>query len=214
MIFNGLLLEYCILYRSTFIYGRPGSGKTALAVWLAKQLHLRYGYRVISNIYLRFGCIRNPDPEDFYHAVVLLDEAADVLDAYEFKSELIRYFKYLRHRDLILLLPSVDEVHKRLRKLVVERIFNVEAVLGLPIWVYQWWRGPKTIPPKKGIKGFFFWWVDEEVLGDYNSVHGGVDLSTEHIIASLARSLAGTHATLGKGPLTTITELEIEELFS
>jgi zona occludens toxin (predicted ATPase) len=210
-----LLHDYAILYRSVYFQGRYGSGKTALAVWLAVRLAEKYRYRIISNIEIKHpAVITSPSPGDFEHAVILLDEAADVLDAYEFKSELIRYFKYLRHRDLIILLPSVDEVHKRLRKLIVERVFNMEQIVGLPLWIYQWWRGPKTSPPRSGgIKGYFKWWVDSRVFGLYNSTHGGVGLTTERIISALIDSLSGTHAALGKGPLTPLVEV-LDELDS
>jgi len=208
-----MLEEYTLLYRSVYFQGRYGSGKTALAVYLAVRLAEKYGYKIISNIEIKHpSVITTPRPSDFEHSVVLLDEAGDVLDAYEFKSELIRYFKYLRHRDLVILLPSVDEVHKRLRKLIVERVFNLEAVSGIPIWFYQWWRGPKVTPPRQGIRGYYRWWVQPWVFRLYNSTHGGVGLTTERIVQALVESLAGTHATLGKGPLTTLADTDLEEL--
>lgn len=204
LIWGAEYFEYVRLWRSVWYSGFYGQGKTSLAVYTALELARRKGYRIISNIPLwpeRAGydvrVITDPDPSDFRSAVLLIDEAADVFDAYQFRSRLIRYIKYLRHRDLILLLPSVDEVHKRLRKLCVQRVLNLEAFIGLPVWVYRWWRGPSLVSPaKRGITGLFAWWVDEEVLNVYNSAHAGVGLSTDRILSSLAESLAQTHAAL------------------
>jgi hypothetical protein len=126
-----LLHDYAILYRSVYFQGRYGSGKTALAVWLAVRLAEKYRYRIISNIEIKHpAVITNPSP-----------------------------------------------------------------------------------PRSGGIKGYFKWWVDSRVFGLYNSTHGGVGLTTERIISALIDSLSGTHAALGKGPLTPLVEV-LDELDS
>lgn len=188
LIFGDLFLEYTQLYRSVWFKGRLGGGKTSLAYWVARYFH-KNGYRFISNIPAR-DSIRVPCPEDFNSAVVLLDEAADFLDAYEFRNELVASFKYLRHFDLIFLFPCTDPIHRRLRKLVVERVFRFEALFPLPpIWLYRFWVGPAMDWPGKKAIGGYFLFLPSRVFGHYASVHGGRGVTTLAILEALKRSI-------------------------
>ncbi|MDW8069723.1 MAG: hypothetical protein RML46_12530 [Anaerolineae bacterium] len=183
-----LLLEYVQLYRSVWLKGRLGGGKTSLAVYIARYLQSR-GYKFISNIPVE-GAIRLPSAADFSRAVVLLDEAADFLDAYEFKSELAASFKYLRHYDLVVLLPCTDPVHRRLRKLVVERVFRLEALLPVPpIWLYRFWVGPSMEWPGRKAIGGHFLFLPNAVFGRYASTHGGRGVTTVAVLRALRQAL-------------------------
>lgn len=183
-----LFLEYIRLYRSIWFKGRLGGGKTSLAVYVAR-LFMKSGYKFISNIPAE-GAIRIPSPQDFSHAVVLLDEAADFLDAYEYKSELAASFKYLRHYDLVVLLPCTDPVHRRLRKLVVERVFRLEALLPIPpVWLYRFWVGPSMEWPGRKAIGGYFVFFPEKIFGRYASTHGGRGVTTVAVLKALREAL-------------------------
>jgi hypothetical protein len=189
LIFGELFMEYVRLYRSIWFSGRLGGGKTSLAVYVAKQL-ANEGYKIISNIHID-GAIRIPDPSDFSRAVIILDEAADFLDAYEFRNELLASFKYLRHFDLIVLLACTDKVHARLRKLIVERVFRLEALLPLPfpVWIYRFWVGPDRWKRKESIGSYFLFIPPARLFSSYSSTHGGRGVTTLHVLKSMREAI-------------------------
>ncbi|MEM2592577.1 MAG: hypothetical protein QXI60_08340 [Thermofilaceae archaeon] len=188
LVFGDLLLEYIQLYRSVWIKGRLGGGKTSLAFWIADHFR-RLGYKFISNIPAK-NSIRVPQPGDFESAVVLLDEAADFLDAFEYRNELVSSFKYLRHFDLIFIFPCTDPIHKRLRKLVVERVFRLDALLPIPpIWLYRFWVGPSMEWPGRKAIGGYFLFMPAAVFGQYASTHGGRGLTTVAIMEALRKAI-------------------------
>jgi hypothetical protein len=189
LILGELFMEYVRLYRSVWFSGRLGGGKTSLAVYVAKQL-AKEGYKIISNIRVD-GAIRVPAPEDFSRAVIILDEAADFLDAYEFRNDLIASFKYLRHFDLICLFPCTDKIHARLRKLIVERVFRFESLLPLPfpIWLYRFWVGPDKWRKKESIGSYFVFVPPRGLFGAYDSTHGGRGVTTLHVLRAMREAI-------------------------
>jgi hypothetical protein len=189
LILGELFMEYVKLYRSVWLSGRLGGGKTSLAVYVAKQL-AKEGYKIISNIHVD-GAIRVPDPSDFSRAVIILDEAADFLDAYEFRNELLASFKYLRHFDLIVLLACTDKVHARLRKLIVERVFRLEALLPLPapVWLYRFWVGPDRWKKKESIGSYFLFTPPSGLFRSYSSTHGGRGVTTLHVLKAMRQAI-------------------------
>jgi hypothetical protein len=189
LILGELFMEYVKQYRSVWLAGRLGGGKTSLAVYVARML-AKEGYRIISNIRVE-GAIRVPAPEDFSRAVVILDEAADFLDAYEFRNELLASFKYLRHFDLIVLLACTDKVHARLRKLIVERVFRLEALLPLPtpIWLYRFWVGPDRWRKKESIGSYFLFIPPAWLFKSYDSTHGGRGVTTLHVLKAMREAI-------------------------
>jgi hypothetical protein len=189
LIFGELFMEYVKLYRSIWFSGRLGGGKTSLAVYVAKQL-AKEGYRIISNIHVE-GAIRTPEPADFSGSVIILDEAADFLDAYEFRNELLASFKYLRHFDLIVLLACTDKVHARLRKLIVERVFRFESLLPLPfpVWLYRFWVGPDRWRKKESIGSYFLFIPPAWLFGAYDSTHGGRGVTTLHVLRAMREAI-------------------------
>ena len=169
------------LYRSVYFSGRYGSGKTALAVATARYFQRR-GYKFISNIPVWDSRRLFRRDEDIKKSVILLDEAAEVLDAYDSKSKkLLEAFRYLRHNDVIVLLPCVDLVQKRMRKMVVRRIFDASPILfGIwPIWIYGFWVEGIDKP-----LGHLIWIPDPEDFW-YESEHSGTNLSTNQILDHL-----------------------------
>jgi hypothetical protein len=189
LILGELFLEYVKQYRSVWITGRLGGGKTALATYVAYVL-AKEGYKIISNIRVD-RAIRLPKPEDFSRAVVILDEAADFLDAYEFRNELLAAFKYLRHFDLICLFPCADKIHSRLRKLIVERVFRLEALLPLPfpIWIYRYWIGPGSFSRATSIYSYFAFIPTKSLFSSYDSTHGGRGVTTLHVMKAMREAI-------------------------
>jgi hypothetical protein len=189
LILGELFIEYVKQYRSVWITGRLGGGKTALATYVAYVL-AKEGYKIISNIRID-RAIRLPKPDDFSRAVVILDEAADFLDAYEFRNELLAAFKYLRHFDLICLFPCADKIHSRLRKLIVERVFRLEALLPLPfpIWVYRYWIGPGSFSRATSIYSYFAFIPTPSLLKSYDSTHGGRGVTTLHVMKAMREAI-------------------------
>jgi hypothetical protein len=189
LILGELFMEYVKQYRSVWLAGRLGGGKTSLAVYVARMLG-KEGYKIISNIRVD-GAIRFPAPEDFSRAVIILDEAADFLDAYEFRNELLASFKYLRHFDLIVLLACTDKVHARLRKLIVERVFRFESLLPLPfpLWLYRFWVGPDKWRKKESIGSYFLFIPPAWLFGSYDSTHGGRGVTTLHVLKAMREAI-------------------------
>jgi hypothetical protein len=189
LILGELFVEYVKEYRSVWITGRLGGGKTSLAAYIAHTL-AKEGYKIISNIRIQ-GAIRIPQPVDFSRAVVILDEAADFLDAYEFRNELLASFKYLRHFDLICLFPCADKIHARLRKLIVERVFRLEALLPLPfpIWIYRFWIGPGSFSRATSIYSYFAFIPTPGLFRLYDSTHGGRGVTTLHVLKAMREAI-------------------------
>jgi hypothetical protein len=189
LILGELFIEYVKQYRSVWITGRLGGGKTALATYVAYVL-AKEGYKIISNIRID-RAIRLPNPQDFSRAVVVLDEAADFLDAYEFRNELLPAFKYLRHFDLICIFPCVDKIHSRLRKLIVERVFRLEALLPLPfpVWIYRFWVGPDKWRKKESIGSYFVFIPPKWLFRCYDSTHGGRGVTTLHVLKAMLEAI-------------------------
>jgi len=183
MLFARDLLGLMEMYRAVYIAGRYGSGKTALAVALGRALQ-RQGYKFVSNIPVDGALMYWPDDEPIDHSVVLLDEAADFLDAYDFKEgrRLLAAFKYLRHWDIIVLMPCVDVVQKRIRKLVVRRVYDASWVsLGLAtIWLYRY-----DIADARKSLGGYCWFLPSPRDFAYTSTHRGRGTTTINIVARL-----------------------------
>lgn len=145
-----LYFSYVKMYRSMWMGGRYGGGKTALAVATARELVRRHGYRhVVSNIPVSFAANwdwegrkwrgfdavepREVDGFPRLDTVVVLDEGGLFLET---KRKVREFVAFLRKLNVVLLLPSVEEPHARLRKVLVERQFNFFR-FGVPMWMYR-----------------------------------------------------------------------------
>lgn len=134
------LLPPILDFRMLWVTGRFGSGKTAFAYSFARYLSRRYSYQVVSNVTGDGMFVPDAPFEMREHTVILLDEAADVVDAYSRPGlERSNVFSYLRHLDIILLMTSSILIVKRLRRLVCSPIMRFG-----PVWAYRWWFGPDS----------------------------------------------------------------------
>jgi hypothetical protein len=151
-------------FRTVWIRGRYGGGKTSFAVWLTLELLKRhYARHVVSNIELTHHAlelVRTTNEKKFLRELVeLYEHAATVDDVSALTSELVdcvilideswrllaedmpsqtrkTLTAFLRKLNQYLVLPSVMSVHKSLTTFSVERVWDGRAALGLPVWWY------------------------------------------------------------------------------
>ena len=76
------------------------------------------------------------------------------------------YLAFTRKLNLVMMFPSANDMTRKITKLAVERIYNLQLI-GLPLWVYEWSLRSK----KSREKGRFAWWRPSEVWGVFNTEH-------------------------------------------
>jgi len=151
-------------FRTCWIRGRYGGGKTSFGVWLTLELlKRRYARHVVSNIELTHHAlelVRTTNEKKFLKELVeLYEHAATVDDVSTLTSELIdcvilideswrllaedmpsqtrkTLTAYLRKLNQYLVMPSVMTVHKSLTTFSVERVWDGRAALGISLWWY------------------------------------------------------------------------------
>jgi len=152
------------VFRTVWIRGRYGGGKTSFAVWLTLELLKRhYARHVVSNIELTHHAlefVRTTNEKKFLRELVeLYESAASVEDVSSITSELVdcvilideswrllaedmpaatrkTLTAYLRKLNQYLVLPSVMSVHKSLTTFSIERVWDGRAALGISLWWY------------------------------------------------------------------------------
>ena len=158
-------------FRTLWLSGRTGGGKTALAVRIAYELLDReYVRHVVSNIPMAFATDPwsiQPDEADRLHTLVILDEGGMFLKT---TSDTEQYLAFLRKSNIYIIVPSVKEPHRDLRILSCERLFNAQKI-GFKGWVYQYLL--RTALVKETEK--FFWPDPSEVYGLYDTDARPVD---------------------------------------
>jgi len=151
-------------FRTVWIRGRYGGGKTSFGVWLTLELlKRRYARHVVSNIELThhsLELVRTTNEKKILKELVeLYEHAATVEDVSTLTSELVdcvilideswrllaedmpaqtrkTLTAFLRKLNQYLILPSVMSIHKSLTTFSVERVWDGRAALGLPVWWY------------------------------------------------------------------------------
>jgi hypothetical protein len=149
--------ELLLAYRTLWIRGRLGGGKTLLAFAIADHL-LKLGtfVNVASNV-----------PHDYdrpvasiRRSVVVLDEAHQVLDSRAYGKNDKSYGAYARKTDCIWLFPSVFPIDVRQRSLFVERVW----ALGDLLWIY---KGGLELGYAAGEQFSFWLWRPSLYYGKY-----------------------------------------------
>lgn len=162
-------IELVATYRLCHIDGRFGGGKTALAVRLFPEF-ARRGYRMISNT----ACVWSDSTDDIQmdeagmlHAYIMLDEGGLYFAEKDDAKELVSYAAKM---DLVYVLPSFEQPHRRLKVITVQPVKNWRSI-GLPLTMYQYRL-------KSGMaedKGTFFWYGVDEIYGVYSRQDPGED---------------------------------------
>lgn len=157
-------------YRTLWLRGRPGGGKTSLSVYLARMLcQQNYALNIAANIPLSgLGPLTHvlDDPLELRtieNTVMILDEAYFELDMGSSSKAVKTWLGTIRHRNQYLLLPSVLELNRQTRVFTCQRFFN-GMLIGLPLWIYRW--DIQNGPSKD--RGFWSFWQPSQVFKLYN----------------------------------------------
>ena len=135
LIGGGTFLHLVKAYRCCWLGGRYGGGKTSLAVRIAHDLCAAgVTKRVVANFPIAFGekSLENVPARD---CAVVMDEAGlfwKSTKSFESVSA------FMRKMNNVAILPSITPPNIRFRVLSVRRRFNLAAVCGMQIWLYQW----------------------------------------------------------------------------
>lgn len=164
-----MLYAYVKTFRTIWLAGRFGGGKTSLAVALALSLVRDGSCKFIaSNVALTVGeLVRKADAQeirDVRDCAILLDEAWSVLGT-GFDKNARDWLAYLRKRNQYLLMPSVLPLARCVRTLTVERRFN-GLIFGLPVWAYRWRLSSGTGDEK----GTYLWWRPKRIFGAFDTL--------------------------------------------
>jgi hypothetical protein len=126
--FFSLLTFFHVLY----FQGRPGGGKTHLAVLLAAWLQSRgLVNKTVSNFPCSFAVQVKAPLTD---AAIILDETWMFINN---RKAVFEYGGFVRKVNSYLLMPSVYPPHRLLTRFRVARYLNLFAY-GLPAWLYRW----------------------------------------------------------------------------
>lgn len=152
-------LKMILAFRTCYIGGRYGGGKTLLAValsyWLLGSGHVE---KIVSNIPVE---LNNDDNGNLRRSAIILDESWLYIND---KKSVVDYSAYLRKIDSYLLLPSVYDIHYRLGHFMCERLFNLQN-FGIPVWIYRWMLSKGRTKDK----GYFYLVNPQTFYGRYDT---------------------------------------------
>jgi len=170
-----VLLDNLTMFRSLWIMGRFGGGKTSLAVYIT--LLLADSGRIsniVTNLTLNLGIEPKPvsqaDVMDITDAVLLIDEAWEWVGTGQWK-EAKSWFAFLRKRNQFLLLPSVLPLTSITRVFRIERVRSYSQ-LGIPLWRYRWTIDNGELSTTAAKSYAWSWWRPQRVFPFYS--HGEV----------------------------------------
>jgi len=166
------VLRYLTLFRTCWISGRYGGGKTALAIWLSLELVKRgYADKIVTNTELTFmqpsDTIRADQCHEVQDCAVILDEAWLLLPQGASNKQSQEWLAYLRKNNQHILLPSVLPLARQVSNFIVERWFNGLAV-GLPLWGYSYQLKAAGIGKQKAEMASFYWYRPSRVFKLYD----------------------------------------------
>jgi hypothetical protein len=158
------------LFRTCWLAGRPGGGKTSLAIYMA--LHLiasGYASKLVANIELRLPGSSSTkldsvhDVRSITNSVVILDEAWLYLGKGVGQKAVQQWLAMIRHGNQYLLLPSVLPLTDQVQYFTLQRTWNLVPV-ALPLWVYNWRLNAGATHDK----GRWLWWHPSQVFSLYD----------------------------------------------
>lgn len=173
LLFANSFLEYLLLFRFVWVRGTLGSGKTLVSVAIMDHL-FRLGMvkGVVSNFPTVFPPYVGRDDGMVLDRGVIFDEAWTMLDARNsFVNDTKSYGAFARKFRSYWIFPSVFQVDKRMRTLIVQRSGTLPFQKG---WVYRWWVDldyDNDFP----IEGWFVLWNPQRYFGMYDTGYVPVD---------------------------------------
>lgn len=166
-------------YRSLWLAGRFGGGKTALATWLAGYLAAA---GLVRRVHTNYPCAWSTPPAvPVRDAVCVIDESWLFVDSWR---RVRGYAAFSRKLNTYLLLPSVFPPHHRLRFLSVQRALNGYS-FGLPFWVYRWMLGLGSVREK----GYFAWLYPHRIFAEFDTAY--IPADDGGILDALTATMAG-----------------------
>jgi hypothetical protein len=166
-------LRYVTLFRTLWLAGRYGGGKTALAVYLAAELvSNKFASTIVSNLPLDLGVsgtvIKKGDIAEITDAVLLLDEGWQELEVGASNKAIKEWLAYLRKQNHFVLMPSVLALARQVSIFTVERRFN-GLPFGVPYWFYQWRLTTGLQTKKRSDRGWLWWHYPQRMFGSYDT---------------------------------------------
>jgi len=174
-----MLMDYVRLFRTVWLAGRPGGGKTSLSIAMSLQLVAGgYADKICSNTPLRIGTLEGEidakGAQGLHDVVIILDEAWQHLGKGARLAERDAWFAYRRHHNQYLILPSVLDLCPMASNFIVERTMNWSP-FGIPLWVYGYSLQSSKLKGKKGRRvgqadvGKYYWWHPSRVFPYYDN---------------------------------------------
>lgn len=166
------VIRYLTLFRTCWISGRYGGGKTALAIWLSLEL-VKQGYadKIVTNTELTFASpvdtVRSDQVHEIENCAVILDEAWLLLPQGASNKHTQEWLAYLRKNNQHILLPSVLPLAKQVSSFMVERWFN-GLQLGVPFWGYTYQLRSASIGKRRDEVASFWWFRPSKVFSLYD----------------------------------------------
>lgn len=129
-------LEHLLLFRVCWIRGRLGGGKTLLSYAIAEHL-MKMGQveGVITNFPNVMPSAIKAEDGTLINRAIIFDEAWTHLDSRDSLVNPREYGAYARKIDSYWLFPSVHQIDKRLRSVIVWRSARLDL---FNVWIYRW----------------------------------------------------------------------------
>lgn len=122
--------------RVVWLWGRFGSGKTLLSLYIAQWLvENEYAAYVSSNIPVKGAVQPHEMPVPYKDSAIILDEAFLYMDNWLVAKRYLAFSRKLNH---YIIMPSVWAPSPRLRTFAAMRVLNLYN-MGLPLWIFHWW---------------------------------------------------------------------------
>jgi hypothetical protein len=159
------------VYRTLWCSGRPGGGKTSLAVYLALRLVQAQrvsGIGTNTRLHMPAGWVESVVDS----ASALVEETDIALIVDEAWSEVgvgndkavKTWLAYPRKKNQYLLFPSVLPISRQVAVYRVERVLNLSG-LGIPVWCYRY---TLTVGLGESVTGVWYWRNPARVFGVYD----------------------------------------------
>lgn len=167
LIWADAMLQQVRQYRSVWLGGRVGGGKTSLAFKIAASLvddgHANY---ILSNIPCVFAddlarVARNIEDGQYLNTVIIADEGGIFMKR---SREAAHFNAFMRKFNTYLLVPSVEPPSSALKKFQIMRLFSLSPA-GIPLWIYR----VRINVSGANQQHYFGWWKPSEVYGVYDT---------------------------------------------
>lgn len=132
-LFASEFLENIVAWRSAWIAGRLGGGKTLLAVAIAKWL---IDHKLAQGAWTNFPCSL-PRADSIANCVFILDESWQFIDARLSRSMYTLYGAWARKIGSFWLFPSIYPPDVRVRSVTVARALEL-IISPIPAWLYDY----------------------------------------------------------------------------